>query len=345
VAPTLNCPGVLFAVCSLPDPYEDFSAFINAGGSASDECGINETSFAWAGDVSDGNNNPETITRTYRIFDYCGHEATCEQTILRNKLKIETWVYLEGSAIELKGKKKYKLPMRTTLNDLYLLPGQCYRHCMTGVIYSPPGQPYNCPPWDYPGNEGDAYDSYGNPLFGTASYPDTVVDWVLVSLRGEPDGQSLCQAAALLNKEGSVEFTGDGFQCCDLDGYDAFFIVIEHRNHLIVMSDTAISIENFTLTYDFRFTQSYHGYTYAEQGRGQKEIKKGIYAMYAGNGDQTKEVYSDTDINFDDNVFWGWYNCSTGHYRKGDYNMNGDCNYDDRTIWEYNNGIYSFVPR
>ncbi len=344
--PSLNCPDTLYAVCDLPLPYEDFTAFINAGGSATDECGIDDTTFTWTGDVSDGSANPETITRTYSIRNHFGQEAICEQTIIIDILKVETWVYLEGAAIVPRGPTRYHLPMKTLLNELHLLPGQCYGHIMYGINYSPPGQPYNAPPWNYDGNEGDAYDSGGDPEYGAASYPEPVVDWVLVSLRNEPDGQPLCQKAALLNNDGSVSFTDGGFQCCELDGYNSFYLVIEHRNHLIIMSDTAIKTVNGTLAYDFRFRQSYLGdQSRNDGGNGQKEINSGVYAMYSGNSDQCNEIYSDTDLNFDDNVAWGGQNCQTGRYRAGDFNMNGDCNFNDRIIWELNNGIYTFVPR
>jgi hypothetical protein len=67
--------------------------------------------------------------------------------------------------------------------------------------------------------------------------------------------------------------------------------------------------------------------------------------MFAGNGDQTQESFSPTDINFDDATYWGSQNGTTGRYRNGDYNLNGDCNYNDRTTFEFNNGMFTSVPR
>jgi hypothetical protein len=80
--PTLNCTAELVIVGnSKPDYYIDYSTFVSNGGFAVDNCEIVESSFKWISDLSDGKTNPETITRTYQILDFCGNLATCEQKI------------------------------------------------------------------------------------------------------------------------------------------------------------------------------------------------------------------------------------------------------------------------
>jgi hypothetical protein len=234
--------------------------------------------------------------------------------------------------------------MRTDLNDLRILPGQCYYDFFTdSIYYTPAGQPYNIAPWNYNGNEGDGYDSGGDPDNGDAGYPSTIVDWVLVSLRTTPDGAGgpLCQAAALLHDDGTIEF-----RCCGLNLNASYYLVIEDRNHLIVMSQNAIPIVNGKISYDFRFTQSYINDPYGlGQFAGQKQIIQGKFAMFAGNGNQASNPQSDTDINFGDRTYWEGQNGTLTHYRIGDYNLNGDCNYNDRFLWEFNNGKFTSVPR
>jgi hypothetical protein len=340
VNPSLECPNGILAVCGATEPYIDYAAFIADEGSASDNCGLNEASFEWVSDVSDGNTNPETITRTYRIEDNCGNEATCQQIITVQDIGVVTWVYLEGAAISIGGTQTYTLPMRISLNNVNnvkVLPGQTYYSSFSGDVYSPAGQPYNIAPWNYAGAEGSGYDSYGNSNPGTANYPATVVDWVLVSLRETAEALPVCMKAGLLHNDGHVEFVDGGFNCCDIDFAKSYYLVIEHRNHLIIMSQDPIQIINGTITYDFRYTQSY--------GSGQKQIIPGTFAMFAGNGDQTQESFSPTDINFDDATYWGSQNGTSGRYRNGDYNLNGDCNYNDRTTFEFNNGMFSIVGR
>jgi hypothetical protein len=296
----------------------------------------------WVSDVLSGN----TVIRTYRIADLCGNPATCQQIITIDDINVVTWVYLEGSVINPAGPQTYTLPMRTSLNNLKVLPGQTYQSFFSGTVYTPPGQPYSGAPWFYNGNEGAYYDSYGNPTPGTANYPPTVVDWILVSLREIPDGPAVCRKAALLHNDGHVEFVNGGFSCCDLERNESYYIVIEHRHHLVIMSPQPVPVINGILTYDFRNAQSYIDDPFGFGGVGQKELLPnlpGVFAMFTGNGYQI-EPSASASINFDDRIIWGNQNGVAGRYRNGDFNMNGDVNYNDRIAWEFNNGKDTTVP-
>lgn len=266
----------------------------------------------------------------------------------QQQISVHTWVYLEGSSVTTQGSESYSMPMRTTLNNSKTLPGQCFTD-ETGLHYFPAGQPYNKPPWNYTGPEGDLFDSYGNPSQGQAGYPTTVTDWVLVSLRSAPDGENLCRKAGLLHSDGTVEFDGL-FISGELENYSSFYIVIEHRNHLIVMSDTAVNAVNGTISYDFRSHQSYIDDPFNFGAVGQKELQgfPGIFAMYAGNSDQVKtgnELPGDrTQINGNDRSNWDMHNGTVANYCCGDYNLNCDCNYNDQASMDFNNGLFSSVP-
>ena len=85
-APTISSPDALTAVCDISEqpPYETFGQFTAAGGAAQDNCSLDEGSFAWISDASDGQSCPETVTRTYQIADLCGNISTCTQTITIN---------------------------------------------------------------------------------------------------------------------------------------------------------------------------------------------------------------------------------------------------------------------
>src|SRR5690606_11924846 len=126
------------------------------------------------------------ILVTLTVTDECGNTSTCTANLTLNCIdpcvEIVTHVILEGSATDPNGEEAWSMPMRTTLNDLQVLPGQSYEDPFFGNNYTPAGQPYTIAPWNYMGTEGDAYDSFGDPMNGDAGYPATVVDWVLVSL-------------------------------------------------------------------------------------------------------------------------------------------------------------------
>lgn len=261
-------------------------------------------------------------------------------------ITVNTWVYLEGALVNLTNYETYILPMRTHLNDARLMPGQAYQHPLEGVIYTPAGQPYRGGPWNYRGSEGNNFDSGGNPSPGTANYPSTAVDWVLVSLRATDDGPALCRKAGLLHDDGHIEFVDGDFSCPGLEGYTAFYIVIEHRNHMIIMSPEAVEVVNNTLTFDFRANQSYINDPYGFGASGQKELPgyPGTFVMFSGNGCQALYANSYCDMNYDDLCYWSTHNSAVGTYCCGDYNGNGDCNFNDRFSWEPNNGVFTTVP-
>ncbi len=79
VAPTLTCPAPLTAQCSPAEqpPYANLTEFETAGGTASDNCGLNVNSFGLLSEVANGN----VYTRTYRVIDQCGNSGTCTQTV------------------------------------------------------------------------------------------------------------------------------------------------------------------------------------------------------------------------------------------------------------------------
>jgi gliding motility-associated-like protein len=86
ITPELILPPINPVACSneVPDYYANYTALVNAGGSASDNCGLNIYSFAHISDIHEVSSCPEVITRTYSIFDYCGNQVTASLTITIN---------------------------------------------------------------------------------------------------------------------------------------------------------------------------------------------------------------------------------------------------------------------
>lgn len=292
------------------------------------------------------NSTATTIPNSFiDVVDDC-LEGACPDCI-----PLEIWVYLEGSLIDPQTGNYVAPPMRTTLNDSRLLPGQFIENPFTGDVYTPPlgssGQVYNIPPWNYSGPEGAFYDSEQMPANADAGYPATVVDWVLISLRSDPDDGSevLCQRAALLHNDGSVEFV-DGDDCCSLDPGQSYYVVVEHRNHLIVMSDSPVGVVDGKLSYDFRDKQSYLNDPFNSGSFvRQKEVLPGVFAMIAGNGDQSLSASEDTDITASDYSKWLGAGPLTQIYSIVDYNMDGEVSALDFDLWQQNSPSFTSVPR
>ena len=214
--------------------------------------------------------------------------------------------------------------MNTTLNQRGLLPNQT----PVGIfaVPTPIGQPYNTNPWSYAGTE------------SIVNYPATVVDWVLVSLRTDSTtaASTLLRKAGLLHSDGRVTFIDS---CWNLTIGQKYFVVIEHRNHMGVMSKTGFIAQSHTLI-DFT---SGDGYIRTNPPTtGQKQIGS-KWCMLAGDGRKELQV-TNFDINFNDQQRWKTESGIFDQYRYSDFNLDADTNFLDSNIWKKNNGRYSGVP-
>lgn len=222
--------------------------------------------------------------------------------------------------------------MTTTLSSSRkILPGQTPISPL--VPPTPAGQPYSIAPWNYTGTEGIS--------FTDANYTGNEVDWVLVSVRTATSKTSEQAAAAgLLTKDGTIVFPAE----CPLETTNPgpFYIVVEHRNHMGIMTPQPLNVVNKELTYDFSTQDSYRDA--AGTGIGQKEIATGVWVMLSGDLGQTNDTGS-YDITGADKIIWADGNGNFDTYRTSDANLNGDTNGSDKIYWEINNGKSSRVPR
>ena len=213
--------------------------------------------------------------------------------------------------------------MNTTLNQRGLLPGQTPIGGF--AIPTPAGQPYSGAPWNYTGSE------------TVTNYAPTVVDWVLVSFRTSPVlGATVFRAAGLLHNDGTITFPSP---CINLPT-GSFYVVIEHRNHMGIMSPNAVPVVNNTMNFDFTTGQSF--VLTNPPSFGQK-VKSTAWMMYAGDGKKNTSV-TNYDINFSDSQLWKLESGIFDQYRYGDFNMDADVNFNDSNLWKLNNGRYSGVP-
>jgi|GEM_PF-665096 len=198
--------------------------------------------------------------------------------------------------------------------------------------YLPLAQPYNVTPWNYTGTE------------AVGSIPNAnVVDWILVELRQTAGGAStatsstmIARQACFVLKNGSIVGTdGSSKLFFTVSITQNLYVVVWHRNHLGIMSSSALLPAGITYTYDFSngAEKVYGG------ANGHKLLAPGIYGMTAGDGNR------DGNVSTLDKVDVWKVQTGLSGYKEADFNMNGQVdNVDKIDKWAPNAGRSSQVP-
>ena len=136
--------------------------------------------------------------------------------------------------------------------------------------FLPNEQPYNIAPYNYEGTENVEF------------LPTNATDWLLVELYNASNNSILeAQQAAILLQDGTV-MSANGNLTLTYEGVlptENYYIVVRHRNHLDVMSATAVDFNN-TTSYDFTTAE-----TQALGNMQLVETENGMFAMRAGDID------------------------------------------------------------
>ncbi|MCD4696975.1 MAG: hypothetical protein K8S16_12130, partial [Bacteroidales bacterium] len=157
-----------------------------------------------------------------------------------------------------------------------------------GVL--PDGQPFNAAPWNYTGTE--------NITFSPAT---NIADWVMVELRSTDGDSSTATPDKIFHRFAALLF--DNGTILDIDGsslpeytgpvFDNLYVVIWQRNHLPIMSATALVETAGIYVYDFTddVAKAY--------GDGQKALGGGKFGMIGGdsNGNGVVDI-NDMDVNW-----------------------------------------------
>ncbi len=192
----------------------------------------------------------------------------------------------------------------------------------------PPGQPFNTAPWNYLGTEGAGW--------GSSDYPAGAVDWVLLSLRETTAPSStIARVAGIVLQDGTIS---SELMVPASSVQSAYYVLVEHRNHLPAMSPQAVSLVNNTLSYNFAASDSYS----VGAGFGQKQI--GVtWCLFSSNADQSDPT--GYQISGADRILWQPLNGTFDEYRIVDFNLDGDINGQDKLQWSINSGIFSAIAK
>jgi hypothetical protein len=264
--------------------------------------------------------NNDTVPLQHDAFggDSCGHVNELSNII---KAKAVWWMMarLRGwdhTSVPINLKLYMEGPfengaMQTTLAEAGLIPSI---------------QPYSISPWNYNGNE------------TLASVPDNMVDWVLLDFRDASSpaealtSPSIRREAAILSSDGTITATSGSLPKAPGNINQWLFVIVQHRNHLGIISSLPANTFNGIYQYDFSvdIISAWGG------GMGYKCLPNGPCAMVGGDGNCDQQI-----SNPDKAQIWSSFSGSPG-YQSADYNLDGQVdNKDKNEIWKGNQGYSS----
>jgi len=189
--------------------------------------------------------------------------------------------------------------------------------------YIPATQPYTGTPWNYAGTE------------SLGAIPTDMTDWVLVSA-ATYNGSAWTiveRKAAVLKQDGTiVDASGSttGVTFSTLTSGGNYYFVVRHRNHLSVVTPSAISVPNAT-PYNFGTAQQTFGAINQEKQINGTNPK---FCMIAGNGN-VNDLINSLDFIAWKSPFTAGAPATQG-YKAGDYDLSGLINSLDFVKWKAN---------
>jgi len=256
-------------------------------------------------------------TVTMRAIDTYGNISTCQATvnINSNSTSLYSKIFLGGSAPDPNiGLMNDNLPNPNVVNSSNT---DLMRDDLRTLSDFPLISPYGTD------------ESIALPVLAVVG-SDAIVDWVKIELR-DPTNPTLVIAtrSALLQRDGDI---------VDLDGISAValaysgnaYIVIDHRNHLGIMSATPVMLSG-SASYDFTTAQHQAYGTNAMMDMG------GVYGMIGGdaNGSNSISAADRADV---------WNNRNASGYHDHDANLNGGTTAADRAMTWNNRNLQSQIP-
>jgi hypothetical protein len=174
---------------------------------------------------------------------------------------------------------------------------------------------------------------YSEDPRSVTSIPKNITDWVLMQLRETDTGIAVASKSVFLRNDGRIVADDSTTEQITLDvSAGDYYIVIEHRNHLTVMSANTVSLSDGSSTlYDFSTgTGQYYGLDTIE-------LETGVYGMYKGDANGNSFVNSADYLKVKSEI-------GSNGYFSGDCNLNTVTNSADYLNVKPNIGKSSNVP-
>ncbi|MBI1184663.1 hypothetical protein GC194_10350 [bacterium] len=214
------------------------------------------------------------------------------------------------------------LNVKVFLEACYDATNHNMKSLLRGNKVLPKQQPFSGSPWNYSGT-----DEVDDPV---ADISTSIVDWVLVSFRTTTDASStFFEKTFFINNDGKLTNANGSPATLTPPSESSFYIVVEARNHLSIISSSKVSVVGGAISYDFTTAQSKAQTTGTPP---MVEVESGVYAMYSG------DINGDGTINAKDAMLWKVNDGTTG-YTGADVNLDNQVDSSDKSIWQNRNGF------
>jgi hypothetical protein len=222
-------------------------------------------------DVTNYQDNNILTDNGYQAFGFLVQQSANSYTVEVTRWGSSFWTYTSGRLFTINfaplqvGTSTVSLPTHVLSNGMTILPstatsgtveigvgvspkiflhgpysGGTMSTALNTANLIPHAQPYNLAPWSYGGME------------AVLNIPVDAVDWILCELRSTYNGTAVARRAGFILNNGSIVDT-NGTCAISFPGIGAgsYYLVIKHRNHLAVMSASAIALGATAVSYDF----------------------------------------------------------------------------------------------
>ncbi|WKZ71247.1 MAG: choice-of-anchor D domain-containing protein [Melioribacteraceae bacterium] len=292
----------------LTDRKQDHSISVSVVGTNK----IRVISFSMTGKVFEENTGAVAQLSFMADCNAGDYELTLSSGILSDQSSNNILYALHNGSLEIKE--------NIVINAKVFLEGPYNAGTMQASLTNIPlSQPYNAAPWNYVGTE------------SVEEIPVDVVDWVLIELRSNTT-TAINKYACFLKTDGSiVDLTGTGLINFP-ENSGNYYLVIHHRNHLSIMSQSALSLNTNSESYDFTTNTSK-----AYGTNSLKDLGNDTWGMKSGDSNASKIV------TFAD-ILFAIPSLNSTDYNSADINLSGIVTIADLLKIIPNNNSSSNVP-
>ncbi|MCF7813746.1 MAG: hypothetical protein K9N40_04640 [Candidatus Cloacimonetes bacterium] len=170
--------------------------------------------------------------------------------------------------------------------------------------------------------------------------PNSIVDWIYIDLKLDENAVADKSANAFLLDNGSVvDVNGNSSLPFYFTTATQYFLQINHRNHLPVMTqDKIILSDNPDNATSLDFTDPTNAF--GNPSTNLKKLETEVFGLYSGDANGDGNIFP-SDLN----DYWRIQTGQSG-YKTADFNLDGNVLPTDlNDLWRINSGISSQIPK